>query len=85
MYLTNDIALPVNSNPGMVFPPRGGGGNQEDAAGAGQHFVRDVAAFVNAVLDCKELIDRYGSPPTFLSGVRHGKRLAKPCTGQRSS
>lgn len=57
MYLTNDIALPVNSNPGMVFPKRRA---QDDGEAGGHQFVRDVAAFVNAILNYKELIDRYG-------------------------
>nr|CAG4650892.1 EOG090X04D9 [Simocephalus serrulatus] len=51
MYLANDIALPVNSNPGMVFPQRA---KPENMA----NFVGDVAAFVTAILDYKELIDR---------------------------
>lgn len=51
MYLANDIALPVNSNPGMVFPQRA---KPESMA----NFVGDVAAFVTAILDYKELIDR---------------------------
>lgn len=50
MYLDNAIALPINSNPGMVFPLRGA--ETTDA------FVRYVADFVSAILDYKELIDR---------------------------
>lgn len=53
MYLLNDIALPVNSNPGMAFPPR-----QDEPESGTSNFVRDVAAFVTAILDYKELIDR---------------------------
>lgn len=49
MYFDNHIALPVNSNPGMVFPPR--------------HFttILDVARFtarlLDAALDHKTLLD----------------------------
>ena len=50
MYMCNDIALPVNSNPGMAFPLRD---KKTDSS-----FVQDVAAFVSAILDYKELIDR---------------------------
>lgn len=50
MYMNNPIALPINSNPGMVFPVR-------EALGTEQ-FVRYVAQFVGAVFDYKELIDR---------------------------
>lgn len=62
MYLTNDIALPVNSNPGMVFPPRPPTetSSSNDCDDARSHsFVQDVASFINAILDYKELIDRY--------------------------
>jgi len=55
MYMCNDIALPVNSNPGMAFPRRG----QPLSKGAAPNFVQDVADFVSAILDYKELIDRY--------------------------
>lgn len=57
MYLTVEIPLPVNSNPGMVFPARptsSGEDNGDDT----RSFVRDVATFINAILDNKELIDR---------------------------
>ena len=52
MYMNNAIALPVNSNPGMVFPPRAIPPADYPA------FVADVAAFVDAILDFKDLIDR---------------------------
>ena len=52
MYLDNPIALPINSNPGMVFPLR------ESTNEAIDSFVRYVADFVSAILDYKELIDR---------------------------
>jgi hypothetical protein len=54
--MCNDIALPVNSNPGMAFPRR-----SQDLSmnqGVGPNFVQDVADFVSAILDYKELIDR---------------------------
>ena len=57
MYLTNEIPLPVNSNPGMVFPARPTSSG-EDIGDDTRSFVRDVATFVNAILDNKELIDR---------------------------
>lgn len=57
MYLNNDIPLPVNSNPGMVFPPRPPNDIQHKNEEA--NFVRDVAAFIDAILDYKALIDRY--------------------------
>lgn len=50
MYLNNPIPLPVNSNPGMVFPPR--------------KFttILDVARFaarlLDAALDHKAILDR---------------------------
>lgn len=50
MYMCVDIPLPVNSNPGMAFPHR----EKQDGAS----FVHDIAAFVSAILDYKELIDR---------------------------
>ena len=56
MYMCNDIALPVNSNPGMAFPLRD---KKTDSS-----FVQDVAAFVSAILDYKELIDRWVNTPT---------------------
>ena len=51
MYMNNVMPLPVNSNPGMAFAmqPR-----PDDY----QAFLRDVASFINAILDYKELIDR---------------------------
>ena len=51
MYMYNAAALPVNSNPGMAFPIRAA---YEDYTA----FLRDVAAFINAIFDYKELIDR---------------------------
>lgn len=54
MYLDNPAALPINSNPGMVFPPR--------------KFttVLDLARFVARLLDAslthKALLDRQGLP-----------------------
>lgn len=51
MYLCNDIPLTVNSNPGMVFPLR----DKQDAGS----FAHDIAAFISAILDQKELIDRW--------------------------
>ncbi|XP_046453761.1 choline O-acetyltransferase-like isoform X1 [Daphnia pulex] len=54
MYMCNDIALPVNSNPGMAFPRR----RQELSKDVAPNFVQDVADFVSAILDYKELIDR---------------------------
>lgn len=51
MYLDNAIALPINSNPGMVFPLR-------DSNESNDAFVRYIADFVSAILDYKELIDR---------------------------
>ena len=52
MYMDNPIALPVNSNPGMVFPPRGVAANDRQA------FLTDVATLVDAILDQKDLIER---------------------------
>ncbi|EFX85954.1 hypothetical protein DAPPUDRAFT_45346, partial [Daphnia pulex] len=54
MYMCNDIELPVNSNPGMAFPRR----RQELSKDVAPNFVQDVADFVSAILDYKELIDR---------------------------
>lgn len=53
MYMDVRIPLPINSNPGMVLPPR--------------HFntVNDVARFAAQVIDGimkhKTTIDRYGT------------------------
>lgn len=53
MYLAQPLPLPVNSNPGMVFPPR--------------KFttVLDVARFaarmLDGALDYKEMLDKYVS------------------------
>lgn len=55
MYMDNPIALPVNSNPGMVFPQRQIPKNDLEA------FLADIAALVNAVLDQKDLIEMYQS------------------------
>lgn len=52
MYLFNDIALPINSNPGMVFPQQPKPDNQPT-------FLKRVANFISAILDYKEWIDRY--------------------------
>jgi len=51
MYLNNDIALPVNSNPGMVFPIQPLAANR-------QTFLCPVVAFISAILDYKDRIDR---------------------------
>nr|CAH0108343.1 unnamed protein product [Daphnia galeata] len=60
MYMCNDIALPINSNPGMAFPSRrdvtSSSSDVDDAAPT--NFVQDIADFVSAILDYKELIDR---------------------------
>lgn len=53
MYMDNPIPLPVNSNPGMVFPPRQIPKNDCDA------FLADIAAFVDAILNQKDLIEMY--------------------------
>lgn len=58
MYMDVRIPLPINSNPGMVFPPR--------------KFttVHDVARFSARIIDGlmkhKELLDRFESPLNFL-------------------
>ena len=61
MYMCNDIALPINSNPGMAFPlsvrRRDVTSSDVDDA-APPNFVQDIADFVSAILDYKELIDR---------------------------
>jgi len=57
MYMNNDIPLPVNSNPGMVFPPRPA--NDMQLKNEEANFVRDIAAFIDAILDYKALIDRW--------------------------
>lgn len=61
MYLCNDIALPVNSNPGMAFPLeflQYSSGNNDDKVNGSNNFVHNIADFISAILDYKELIDR---------------------------
>ena len=51
MYMDVRIPTPINSNPGMVLPPRN------------FHTVNDVARFaaqvINGIMEHKEIIDRY--------------------------
>lgn len=51
MYMDVRIPTPINSNPGMVLPPRT------------FHTVNDVAKFaaqvINGIMEHKEIIDRY--------------------------
>ena len=53
MYMDNPIPLPVNSNPGMVFPPRQIPKNDPEA------FLTDIADLVNNILDQKDIIEMY--------------------------
>lgn len=50
MYMDVRIPTPINSNPGMVLPPRN------------FHTVNDVARFaaqvINGIMEHKELLDR---------------------------
>lgn len=60
MYMDVRIPTPINSNPGMVLPPRT------------FHTVNDVARFaaqvINGIMEHKEIIDRYIFTSVFLFG-----------------
>lgn len=51
MYLKVRLPLPINSNPGMVFPKRHFA-KMEEVADLGALFIDDL-------LDYKEMLDRY--------------------------
>nr|CAG4640779.1 EOG090X04D9 [Eulimnadia texana] len=51
MYMNNPLSLPINSNPGMVFP------RMEEVRDL-PSFLTNVAHFISGILDYKELIDR---------------------------
>lgn len=50
MYLNNPISLPINSNPGMVFPPR--------KFSSLSDMAKFAARLVTSALDYKEKIDK---------------------------
>ena len=52
MYMRNPLALPVNSNPGMVFPRALTADLTED----GKHF-RFAAKIISGILDYKAVLD----------------------------
>lgn len=54
MYLRNPLALPVNSNPGMVFPPR--------KFTTISDIARFAARLLDATLDHKAILDRRDLP-----------------------
>ena len=49
MYMNNKLPLPINSNPGMVFPKQHF--KDEDA------HLRFVARFISGIMDYKLIID----------------------------
>lgn len=51
MYLLNKLALPINSNPGMVFPREHF--SDEDAQ------LRFAARLISGIMDYKVVIDQY--------------------------
>lgn len=60
MYLKVRLPLPINSNPGMVFPRRHFA-KMEEVADLGALFIDDL-------LDYKEMLDRYVGPKVPRSG-----------------
>ncbi|CAG0883780.1 unnamed protein product [Darwinula stevensoni] len=58
MYLRNPVPLPVNSNPGMVFPRRPGDGPRDGPRDTVDHAAR----FIRRLLDYKEILDRRELP-----------------------
>ncbi|XP_045036308.1 choline O-acetyltransferase isoform X1 [Daphnia magna] len=78
MYLCNDIALPVNSNPGMAFPLQflqNASSDNDDKNNGGNHFVQNVANFISAILDYKQLIDRQLLPQDRAASREKGQPL----------
>nr|CAG4651741.1 EOG090X04D9 [Triops cancriformis] len=66
MYLKNPIPLPVNSNPGMVFPYSTNGPNG---------FTYSIARFIEGILDYKHLIDRGLLPQDVAASREKGQHL----------
>ncbi|XP_069671918.1 choline O-acetyltransferase-like isoform X2 [Periplaneta americana] len=54
MYLNNPVPLPINSNPGMVFPPR--------TFRSSHDIARLAARFISGVLCHKDVMDRRAIP-----------------------
>lgn len=65
MYMDIRIPTPINSNPGMVLPPRN------------FHTVNDVARFaaqvINGIMEHKEIIDRL----VYMSNIRIRSQYAE--------
>jgi len=69
MYMDNPIPLPVNSNPGMVFPPRQIPKNDPEA------FLTDIADLVNNILDQKDIIEMEAIPQDRAASREKGQPL----------
>ena len=52
MYLDNSLPLPVNSNPGWVFPRR-------DFAGKQENMAKYVCGIIQGLVQFKEQLERY--------------------------
>ncbi|KAJ9601391.1 hypothetical protein L9F63_000415, partial [Diploptera punctata] len=67
MYLNNPLPLPINSNPGMVFPPR--------TFRSPNDIARFAARLIVAILDHKDILDRRALPVERATSREKGQPL----------
>ncbi|XP_021925561.1 choline O-acetyltransferase-like isoform X2 [Zootermopsis nevadensis] len=67
MYLNNPIPLPINSNPGMVFPPR--------SFRSAYDMARFAARIMTGILSHKDIMDRHAIPVERATSREKGQPL----------